>query len=117
MTHSDPIKSGQKRRSTESVPCAKCQHVNPPGSNTCEECKAHLWVACHHCGHRNRRVDSHCVECGIRLHRSAFKRVSRKLFGTRRNIQIWQIAALVIAVWVAYKLVILFAEYRPPPVE
>jgi hypothetical protein len=37
------------------------------------------------------------------------------LFGNRQNITVWQIVALVIAVWVAYKLIIFFAEYRPPP--
>ena len=76
-----------------------------------------MWVVCHHCGHRNRRVDSHCLECAGRLHRSLLKRASKKLFGNRGNITAWQIAALVIAVWVAYKVVIFFAEYRPPAPE
>src|SRR5262245_45000883 len=117
MTHHDPAKPDQSRRSTEGIPCAKCQHLNPAGSNTCEECKAHLWVACHHCGHRNRRIDAHCSECAGRLHRSALKPVSTKRFGARRNITAWQIATLVLAVWVAYKMVIFFAEYQAPPPE
>src|SRR5262245_27946547 len=115
MTRPDPAKSTQTRGSTEGVPCAKCQHVNPPGSNTCEECKAHLWVVCHHCGHRNRRFDAHCIECASRLHRSALKQVSKKLFGSRRNIAAWQIATLIIAVWLVYKLIVFFVEYQPPP--
>ena len=117
MTPSDATKPVRTRRSHEALACAKCQHVNPPGSNTCEACEAHLWVVCHDCGTRNLRVDSRCTECGHRLHRSALTRVSRKLLGNRRNISLWQIGALVIGVWVAYKVIIFFAEYRPPPPE
>jgi len=117
MTRSKPIESERSHRSGENIPCAKCGHENPAGSNTCGECEAHLWVVCHHCGHRNRRVDGHCVECARRLHRSLWRRASKKLFGNRRNITAWQIVTLAVGVWLAYKIVIFFAEYRPPPLE
>jgi len=116
MNPANPASQSGKRHAGSELPCAKCGHVNPPGSNTCEQCQAHLWVVCHHCGYRNRRVDPRCVECGFRLHRSLWRRLSKKFFPNRK-IAAWQIVLLLIAVWVAYKLIVFFAEYRVPAPE
>lgn len=105
------------QRGTRPAVCSKCGHENRPGSNTCEKCGSHLWVVCHHCGQRNLRADTQCAECGGRLHRSALKRASKKIFGDRRRITPWQIGLLLAAVWFAYRVIVWFAEYRPPEPE
>lgn len=113
----DSSQSSRAVRLTKPVICAKCRHENPPGSNTCGKCQAHLWVVCHHCGQRNCRADSQCAECGGRLHRSALKRVSKRLFGDRQKVSAWQIGLLVVAVWFAYRMIIYFSSYQPPAPE
>ncbi len=117
MNRSDPASSTDAEVHSSGPACAKCGHVNPRNANVCEKCQAHLWVVCHHCGKRNRRSDNSCVECDHRLHRSMWRRVSKKLTGDRRNISLWQIVLLIVVVWCAYKVVIYFAEYRPPSPE
>ena len=118
MKESESISAKEEASKVENgVPCAKCGHENSRNANVCSGCQAHLWVVCHHCGKRNRRSDNHCVECSHRLHRSIWRRVSKKLTGDRRNISLWQIVLLIVAVWCVYKVIIYFAEYRPPAPE
>jgi hypothetical protein len=92
------------------VLCAKCDHLNPPGCNVCEECDAHLYVTCHSCGHRNRRVDAVCGHCGHHLHRSLGRRLRKKLFPQNRKIILVEAALLIILVLAAYRLIVKLVE-------
>ncbi len=92
------------------VLCAKCDHLNPPGSNVCDECGAHLYVSCHSCGQRNRRVDAICSHCGHHLHRSFGRRLKKKLFPNNRKIRLVEAGLLVILVLVAYKIIVKLVE-------
>ena len=100
--------------SERGVLCAKCDHLNPPGSKACEECGDHLYVACHYCGHKNRRVDAVCAECGHHLHRSLWRRWQRKFLGQNRKILIVELILLVIVVVVGFNLIVRLVEYKPP---
>jgi hypothetical protein len=69
-------------------------------------------VACHHCGHRNQRIKTRCVECNGKLHHTGWKRSSKKLAPNKRNLAIWQFALLVVAVWITYQVIVYLAEFR-----
>lgn len=111
------VHSPRARHSGSEITCAKCGHVNPHASNTCERCQAHMWVSCRHCGHRNTRAEEHCTECGQRLHRSALKKLRKKLGGGTAKFRWWYIPLLVAAVSLAYKVIVFLVEFRLQPVE
>jgi predicted amidophosphoribosyltransferase len=90
--------------------CAKCDHMNPGGSNVCHVCGAHLYVSCHHCGHRNQRVMSHCAHCGERLHRSLLRRWHRKLFPKHSSLKLWHVLLLIVTVAIAYRIILKLAN-------
>jgi hypothetical protein len=92
------------------VLCAKCDHLNPPGSKVCEECGARLFVACHYCGHKNRRVDAACAQCGHHLHRSVWRRWQRKILGQNVKLLVIEAILFVILVVIGFKLIIHFVE-------
>lgn len=50
--------------------CAKCEHLNPGGRETCEYCETELFVSCPKCSTQNVRALSKCLECKTPLHRS-----------------------------------------------
>ena len=101
----------------EMLECSKCGHLNKRPCNTCSECGAHLHVVCHECGHRNERIADECVECGKRLHRSLWRRLEKKLFKRNPKMNVWQFVLLVVAVYVAYKIIVKLAEFRPVIIE
>jgi hypothetical protein len=107
---SEPEANPVKPADEKGVLCAKCDHLNPPGSNVCEECEAHLHVSCHACGHRNRRVDAVCSHCGHHLHRSLGRRLMKKLMPHNRTIILVEAGLLLILVLVAYKIIIKLVE-------
>ena len=45
------------------VLCGRCEHLNPPASETCEKCGEELFVACDRCGFRNERALTYCRKC------------------------------------------------------
>lgn len=94
--------------------CAKCDHLNPGGSNTCGFCGSHLHISCSKCGHRNARVLARCTQCGHRLHRSLWRRWQRKFLKNGQKVKPLYVALLIIAILVTYKVIIKLAEYRPP---
>jgi hypothetical protein len=115
-----PNKSSEEAKKGENsrpLICAKCEHPNPKGRNTCSECGAHLHIVCHFCGHRNERIASHCVECGKRLHRTLWRRLEKRLFRGGSKLTVWQIVMLVIAVYIAYKVIIKLVELPSQPPE
>jgi len=105
-----------RSKKTQALPCAKCDHVNPSESNTCEACGSHLWVSCHDCGHRNVRAEARCVECGGRLHRAWWKRVSKWFVPERKRFALWHAGLLAAGVWLAFKVIVYLAEFRLPTI-
>ncbi len=104
----------QGPREERGVLCAKCDHLNPPGSKVCGECGAHLFVACHYCGHKNRRVDAVCSQCGHHLHRSMWRRLQRKILGQNSKILVIEGVLLVLVVLIGYKLIVNLVEAPLP---
>jgi hypothetical protein len=111
--------SGSKKqiegsRGERGVLCAKCEHLNPAGLNTCEFCRAHLHVVCSFCGHQTARVQSRCSKCNHRLHRSILGRVWRAAFGRQLRLSILEAALLVLAILAGLWLIVFLAEFRLP---
>lgn len=94
--------------------CAKCGHSNAGGLNHCTSCGARLYISCHNCGHSSARIATRCGKCGSRLHRSFWRRLEKRFFGSRAKITPLQIFLLVVVSYMAYKVIIYLAEYRPP---
>lgn len=97
---------------SKGVLCAKCEHLNPPGTSECTFCGAHLYVTCHACGARNSRVNARCSECHKSMHRSLWKKWSRKLAPKKSRYKVWHFVLLSIAVFITYKLIVRLAEFQ-----
>jgi hypothetical protein len=111
MENKDSIKAPRApAQSAKGILCAKCEHLNPSGSNICSLCGGHLYVTCHRCGCRNPRVDSRCQQCGHRLHRSFWKHLRNKLIPERLKINWFQVVLLIVAVFIVYRLIVAIAE-------
>lgn len=93
------------------VLCAKCEHLNPPGTNECRFCGAHLYVTCHACGVRNPRVNARCSECHHSMHRSLFKKWYRKFAPKKSRYKPWHFVLLAGAVYVTYRVIVHLAEF------
>jgi len=94
------------------VLCAKCDHLNAPGSTTCEYCRSALFEPCRHCGKTVRRTAHRCEFCGhhTRPKSRRHSRLWRLIFTGWRGISLWQVALLVVAVYTAYRLVLIFTQ-------
>jgi ribosomal protein L40E len=102
-------------RSDKGVLCAKCEHLNPPGTNECRFCGAHLYVTCHACGVRNPRVNARCCECKRSMHRTFWGKWARKLTPKKSRYKLWHFILLAIAVFITYKVIINLAEFSTKP--
>jgi len=111
-THSRTIEAAAPASAGEGILCAKCEHRNPPHSNVCELCEAHLYISCHACGARNERVAIHCHRCGQGLHRSRWRRWQKKLFPERHKLRPIHVVLLIAAVALTYKAIVFIAESR-----
>jgi hypothetical protein len=89
---------------TRGVLCVKCEHLNPITLDECETCRAHLWVNCHECGVKNRRVNVRCDECHRRLHKG---RSSRSGSRSRQAGFNWWIIGMVVG-GIVFAIVLLF---------
>lgn len=96
------------------VLCAKCNHLNKPGSTKCSVCESHLHIKCNDCGHRNERVYTRCQSCGRRLHKSVFEKMHRQVFDHRAKITPFQIVLLLVAVAVVYIVIEWVNKFRMP---
>lgn len=114
MTHSKSNDVADNDNKDSTVRCAKCEYLNPHGSNVCGRCRAHLYVNCHHCGHRNQRAFALCAHCGQHLHRSLWRRWRKKLLPDDRLVKPWQVGLLILAVLLAYKIIVKVAEMQAP---
>jgi uncharacterized paraquat-inducible protein A len=103
----------QTQNTTTGVLCAKCEHLNPASAELCEKCGAHLYIACTHCGRKNKRVDARCYHCHHRLHHSKFHRLKRKLIPKNWKSLVWQAILLLVASFIVYKIVVMIANYSP----
>jgi hypothetical protein len=68
-------------------------------------------ITCPKCGESNARVHNVCQQCGAHLHKSLLRQLEKKMFLRQRGIKVWQIALLIGAVWVAYKLLVAVSEF------
>lgn len=94
------------------VLCAKCDHLNPPGSTACEYCRAALFEACRNCGRPVRRTAYRCESCSQRTRPRAVRhsQLWRRVFSGSRRITLWQVAALVVAVYGSYRLIMILVQ-------
>ncbi|MBU6402489.1 MAG: zinc ribbon domain-containing protein [Verrucomicrobia bacterium] len=113
----DPKAGIQPGRSQSDVVCAKCHHLNPAAQRTCEQCGSRLYITCRNCGRRNQRVASRCAECGERLHRTAWRRWLSALGARRGKVTLLQVVTAILAAYVVYRIIVMLAEYSPPPPE
>jgi predicted amidophosphoribosyltransferase len=107
-----PVPNRTHADATKGVLCAKCDHLNPGGSTACEYCRSALFEHCRHCGKTVRRTAHRCEFCGHHTRPKARRhsRLWRLAFTGWRRITLWQVALLVVAVYVAYKLVLIFTQ-------
>ena len=104
--------------SAQGVACPKCEHVNDAGKHTCRRCGSHLYVSCNACGAHNARVRSHCHDCGQRLHRGLWRKIENRLSRkTKGKVKLIHLVLLVASILLAYKIIVMLAEFQPPPVE
>ena len=66
---SSDLSADATRKTVRGVLCVKCEHLNAVDLEECEFCRSHLWVKCHECRAKNRRVNARCDECNRRLHK------------------------------------------------
>ena len=108
----DSAPGGERHRQ---FTCAKCDHVNPHEAALCSNCGSHLFLKCKECGHVNQRTSPSCTECGHRMRRSWWDRkVAPKLRAPRRPITPVQILLLVIAIPVAFKVILFLSAGKLP---
>jgi hypothetical protein len=81
------------RKDARGVLCVKCEHLNPIHREECEFCKAHLWVNCHQCGAKNRRVNIRCDECNRRLHKGRSRSGSSRM--GRAGLNFWVVGLVI----------------------
>jgi hypothetical protein len=111
-TASDTTQTSKK--STKGVLCAKCEHVNKPGSTTCSVCRSHLHVKCKDCGAINERVLTTCRSCGRKLHRNAFQKLTATLSRSRSQFKPSFVILLLIIVAVVFYMVITLTHMPMP---
>ncbi len=116
MTENDPAGAPPKPANERGILCAKCEHLNPGDTNVCSYCGAHLFVTCHHCGHRNQRAYSRCAHCRRRLHRSLIRKWYKWMFRGQAKAKPLHFVLMIIVVFIAYKIIVHLAEYQPPSV-
>ena len=94
------------------VLCAKCDHLNPPGSTMCEYCHAALFGTCRHCGKTVQRTSDRCEFCGHHTrHKSPrHSQFWRQLFTGGNRITLWQVALLIVVVYGAYRVFLILAQ-------
>jgi len=107
----------QTEKPRREIACAKCGHLNLARTNSCAQCSARLYILCHHCGHSNERAADRCLECDRRLHRSSWRKLRKRIFGSRSKVSPFQILLLIFFVLMAYKVIVYVAEYRMPAPE
>jgi uncharacterized paraquat-inducible protein A len=75
MSESERVESEVKQAE---IVCAKCHQRSQRGHGRCTHCGAHLYVTCNECGYRNDRSATHCTRCKHNLHRSFWRRLTKK---------------------------------------
>lgn len=94
--------------------CAKCEHVNKPGSTTCGVCRSHLHVKCNDCGAVNERARNHCRNCGHSLHRSAARRLVSRMAKKRNRIKPTFILLMFAIVGAIFSLIVILTQIQLP---
>lgn len=105
----EAVGGGARPVSQKGVLCIKCEHLNPPGIETCEECGAHLYVNCQECQTKNSRVSARCSHCKRRLHKRK-KRQGRE----ERGINLVYVGLVLAGILAAIFAVVAVAGIRLP---
>ncbi|MCF7668894.1 MAG: hypothetical protein K9N48_03855 [Verrucomicrobia bacterium] len=103
MVNSDQIKPSVQK----GILCAKCEHLNRRGTETCRRCGSALYITCKHCKTKNPRVTTKCSNCKHSLHRSRRNRFLRKWMPKRQRKVAGQVALGVAVGFIVYKIIIL----------
>lgn len=107
MTQNEPSQPEVRRPTGKGILCSKCEHLNLAHSSKCKRCGSHLFITCNFCGKSNPRSHGRCAECDHRLHRSLVSQLQKKIFrGRYRNVSLFHIAIMVVAVFLAYMVII-----------
>ncbi len=93
-----------KRKDPPGVLCAKCDHLNPPGSTECDHCHARLFRVCSKCGQSYQDALSRCPHCGTRPGR--LSRRKGNIHPAAQSFNMWWVyaVALLFALAVCYKV-------------
>src|SRR5687768_12614971 len=110
MSDPDP-QPGRARTGMLEVRCAKCGRSTAADANQCSVCGSRLYVFCRKCNEVNLRSATTCEKCGERLHHSVWWKWRRRWENTRPKVRPLEVFLLVVAVYVAYKLIVRLAEY------
>lgn len=78
---------------TKGALCVKCEHLNPGNLDACSVCGSHLYVKCHKCGAKNRRVNTRCEECQRRLHKGRARGSGTR--AAREGFNFWVVGLVV----------------------
>lgn len=65
--------------------CAKCEHLNPGGRETCEYCESGLFIDCPKCEMQNVRALAYCLGCKTPLHKTLKSLKERLLGGSKEE--------------------------------
>ncbi len=84
---------GRSNPETKGALSVKCEHLNPGTLDACEVCGSHLYVKCHECGAKNRRVNTRCDECQRRLHKGRTRGSGTR--AAREGFNFWVVGLVV----------------------
>lgn len=96
--------SAAKRKDPPGVLCAKCDHLNPPGSTECDSCHAELFRVCKVCHKTYQAAYSKCVFCGAKGRRQEPRHSGKRLAPQSISLKWVYAAALLIALALCYKI-------------
>jgi ribosomal protein L40E len=95
--------------------CTKCGTENPPKTDLCTACGAHLYLVCRECKHRNYRGLSNCEKCNQPLRPSDSRNIRRLFNPTGGNVKFTEllVAAIVVVIflYIALRLAEMFSGF------
>jgi hypothetical protein len=103
----------QEEPTLKAVLCSKCGTRNDPDRKYCDACAAHLYVTCPSCRGTNDRANSRCHLCGSALHRSAWRRLRRKLLSRHGRMAAYQVLLFVLAIGLLWWYISLLGQGSP----
>lgn len=105
-----PLTRAERIAASKGVLCVKCEHLNPSTLEECERCGSHLWVSCHECGAKNRRVNLRCDSCHRRLHKGRSK--SGRSTRSWTGVNLWVVGMVIGGILLSIVLLFLLSGQR-----